>query len=131
MELQLEVNANGCTDDQPLAGAGILVTPPVGEDYWQYRVKVSENQSVIGFPKFMTIGIGFAKEDADWNTNLPYSCDTEEIYNHIEKNKGDKSIPRERCIEAIRMIQEAAQDFMSDEVENRTGETTEEALADL
>lgn len=82
--------------------------PPVGEDYWLYRVRVADGQAVVGFPKFSTVGIGFAVE-TDWNTNLPYTCDTVEIYEHIEHNRGDESIRREDCIEAIRMIQNAVQ----------------------
>lgn len=84
-----------------------MITPPIDEDYWAFRVRLSERQSIVGFPKFMTIGIGFAVEE-DWNTNLPYTCSAEEIYEHIARNKGDDSISREDCIEAIRLIQQAA-----------------------
>lgn len=84
------------------------ITPSLGENYWSYRVMLSERQAIVGFPKFSTIGIGFAVEDEDWNTNLPYTCDAEQIYDHIEENKGDDSISREDCITAIRMIQERA-----------------------
>lgn len=76
------------------------------QDYWTYRVRLSEGQAIVGFRKFMTIGIGFALED-DWNTNLPYNCETEEIFQHIKRNKGDDSISDDDCREAIRMIQEA------------------------
>lgn len=86
---------------------GVMLTPAIDEDYWSYRVKLTDTQAIVGFPKFNTIGIGFAKEE-DWNTNLPYTCGTEEIYEHIAHNKGDDSIPRERCIAAIKAIQEAA-----------------------
>ena len=78
----------------------------INEDYWLFRVKVSDKQSIIGFPKFCTIGIGFAKEN-DWNTNLPYTCKADEIFNHISHNKGDDSIPNERCIKAIEIVQAA------------------------
>jgi len=84
----------------------IMLTPPINEDYWAYRVRVADGQAVVGFPKFSTVGIGFAIED-DWNTNLPYSCDAEEIYEHIEHNRGDEAITREVCVAAIRLIQEA------------------------
>jgi hypothetical protein len=90
-----------------LIGSGIMITPPLGEDYWKYRVRLSETQAIVGFPKFATIGIGFAVEE-DWNTNLPYTCGTEEIYAHIQHNKGDESITRADCLAAIRMIQDAA-----------------------
>lgn len=85
----------------------LIMTPSVNEDYWSYRVRLTDRQAVIGFPKFHTIGIGFAVEE-DWNTNLPFSCGTEEIYEHIEHNRGDASITREDCIAAIALIQERA-----------------------
>ena len=69
--------------------------------------RLSEAQAIVGFPKFFTVGIGFAQEE-DWNTNLPYTCDADEIYDHIAHNKGDDSITREDCVPAIRLVQEAA-----------------------
>ena len=113
MQLQLEINQNAegverANNGAILAGGAIMVTPPVGENYWLMRVRVSPDQAIIGFPKFGTIGIGFAKEDFDWNTNLPYRCDTDVIWNHIKKNKGSKTIPKSRCVEAIRLIQAEA-----------------------
>lgn len=83
----------------------LMVTPPISEGYWRYRVKVSDRQAVIGFPKFNTIGIGFQRE-VDWNTNLPYRCDVEKIYQHIEHNR-DGADP-ELCRKAIQMIKDAA-----------------------
>ena len=83
------------------------MTPPIGEEYWLYRVPLSEKQAIIAFPKFGTIGIGFQKEEEDWNTNLPYSCTAEEIFNHISPNKGSEAISDEDCILAIRLIQSA------------------------
>lgn len=62
-----------------------MVTPLIEENYWVYRVKLNDRQAVVGFPKFSTIGIGFAVE-ADWNTNLPYMCQTIEIVSHIWHN---------------------------------------------
>lgn len=94
------------SDDTGVVGP-ISFTPPIDEAYWAYRVVVGEHQAVLGFPKFGTIGIGFAVEE-NWNTNLPSSCETDKIWKHIRQNKGDKSIPDEWCIAAIRMIQEAA-----------------------
>lgn len=86
-----------------------LFTPPIGEDYWEYRVRVADGQAVVGFGKFGTIGIGFAVEK-DWNTNLPYRCETETILSHIWHNHGPnlkgkagKAVARE----AIAMIQAA------------------------
>jgi hypothetical protein len=85
----------------------LMLTPPIDEDYWSFRVKLSDAQAIVGFPKFGTIGVGFAQEE-DWNTNFPYTCTAEEIYGHIEHNKADDSISREDCIAAIRIVQEAA-----------------------
>jgi hypothetical protein len=85
-----------------------LMTPSLGEDYWTYRVMLGERQAIVGFPKFVTIGIGFAVEDDDWNTNLPYTCDAVEIFEHIKVNRGDDAISDEDCVAAIRLIQEAA-----------------------
>lgn len=96
--------------DQPnesIHAGGGLFTPAVDEDYWAYRVRLSDKQAIVGFPKILTIGIGFAVE-TDWNTNLPYTCGTERIYEHIECNKGDDTISREDCLAAIRMIQDQA-----------------------
>lgn len=93
-------------NESPQLG-GLIMTPAVNEDYWAYRVRLSDSQAVLGFPKFFTIGIGFAQEQ-DWNTNLPYTCAAEEIYEHIAHNKGDDAIAREDCLAAIRMVQEAA-----------------------
>lgn len=97
-------------------GVSILVTPPIDEDYWVMRVPVSENQAIVAFPKFCTYGIGFQHEDDDWNTNLPYQCDTEEIYNHIRCNKGDKRITKACCMEAIRILQLAIHVLVGDKV---------------
>lgn len=85
----------------------VQITPPINEDYWQYRVRVSETQAIVGFEKFSTIGIGFAQEE-DWNTNLPFPCPVEKIYDHIKHNKGDARIRRETCLRAILMVQLAA-----------------------
>lgn len=99
------------SDDTFVAGKTmVMITPTVGEDYWMFRVRLSQKQSIIGFPKFTTIGIGFAVE-TDWNTNLPFNCDAETIYNHIKHNKGQKHIKRNDCIRAIEMIRESAKKY--------------------
>lgn len=85
--LKLEYNGNVIKDVQPGEAFGVLVTPPIGEDYWIMRVPVSDKQAVVCFPKFFTIGIGFQNE-TDWNTNLPYTGDAEDIFRHIAHNKG-------------------------------------------
>lgn len=98
------------TSDQenltPVLGGAVMLTPPVGDDYWRYRVRLTDTQGVLGFPKFSTIGIGFAVED-DWNTNLPYNCPTDDILKHIIHNKGDDKIADVDVREAILMIQMA------------------------
>lgn len=108
MELKLETRSQ--RNETPVlgepGGPSLMSTPPLGEDYWAYRVMLGERQAIIGFPKFTTIGIGFAAED-DWNTNLPFTCAAEDIYEHIRANKGDNGITRGDCLTAIRMIQEA------------------------
>lgn len=91
----------------------VTMTPPIDEEYWSYRVKLSDTQSIVGFPKFGTIGIGFAVEE-DWNTNLPYGIETEDIFNHISHNKGDDSISDDDVREAIRLVQEAAREDRDD-----------------
>jgi hypothetical protein len=92
-------------------GGRVIMTPPIGEDYWLIRVQVGHGQAVIGFPKFFTIGVGFAKEE-DWNTNLPCRNPPTKIWEHIRHNKGDERIPDDRCIEAIRLVCEAAHRLM-------------------
>ena len=106
MKLQLEVNSNCVKDDGIIGNGAIMVTPSIGEDYWSYRVKLYKDQAILGFPKFTVIGIGFAQEE-DWNTNLPSSCVTNEIFNHIKHNKLYEEISDEDCIKAIKMIQDA------------------------
>ena len=90
-----------------LKGGGVaMVTPPLDEDYWIFRVKLFKDQAIVAFPKFMTFGVGFAIEDDDWNTNFPYTCTPTEICNHIWKNKKYEEITRQQVIEAIVAIQE-------------------------
>jgi len=110
MKLKLEVNEKFAkANDTILVGNGssIMITPPLDEDYWCFRVKLKYGQAIVAFPKFGTIGCGFAKED-DWNTNLPIRCEAKEIYDHIKHNKKYKGITRAQCLEAIQMIQAVA-----------------------
>lgn len=117
MELVLEkrTEENG-TLVTKVGGVEVAVTPPIGEDYWCYRVRLSPKQAVVGFPKFSTIGIGFAVEKADWNTNLPYHCPAGKILKHIRANKGSRRIADRDVLTAIEMIQTAA---MADRNEER------------
>lgn len=117
LKLESKVQPDGTTRTRTgNNSAELMLSPALGEDYWTYRVKLSNTQAVVGFPKFGTIGIGFAREDVDWNTNLPYKVEAERILAHIRKNKGgdgttphpDDQISDDDVLEAIRMIQVAA-----------------------
>lgn len=83
-----------------------MVTPAIDDGYWLARVRVSKGNAVVCFPKFCTIGIGFQNE-TDWNTNLPFGCSAEEIYDHIRHNAG-RGVRRDTCIAAIQMLREFA-----------------------
>jgi len=85
----------------------VRITPPIDEQFYVARVVLYQDQAINIFPKFFTIGCGFAKED-DWNTNLPLRCDAEKIYAHIEHNKFYDEITPQQCIDAIRLLQEWA-----------------------
>lgn len=109
-ELLLETKVQ-LDDDPILMESGVvMMTPAIDEDYWMFRVRLTEHQAIVGFPKFGTIGIGFSKEE-DWNTNLPYSVDAGEIFDHISHNKGDDAISDDDCLTAIRLIQDVAQRY--------------------
>jgi len=112
MNLTLEINerspevislAKQCNLIAP-TGSVLAVTPPIEEDFWILRVKVSEKQAVVAFPKFFTVGIGFQVEEEDPNTNLPYTSDPLHLYRHIQINKGHEA-KEEDCIAAIKMLQ--------------------------
>lgn len=107
MKVQINSKFMESNTEIKLGKSLIAFTPPIDEDYWLFRVPLSDNQAIVGFPKFWTIGIGFQVEE-DWNTNLPFSCDAEEIYKHIAHNKGDDSISDDACIDAIKLIQKQA-----------------------
>ena len=103
---KLVLETRGQADTTGKIGPAVF-TPDIHEDYWSYRVRLNDTgQAVIAFPKFFTMGIGFAQEE-DWNTNLPYTCDTDKIFSHIVKNKGDDAISDDDVRAAIRLIQEA------------------------
>jgi hypothetical protein len=107
--MNLEVNAKFAPKDRPIqvgAAAQVLITPPLDEDYWLARVPLGDN-AIVCFPKFTTIGIGFQRE-TDWNTNLPYSCSAEMIWEHIKHNKADKRIRKPQALKAIKVVQEYA-----------------------
>jgi hypothetical protein len=108
MTTELKLERRDQADTTAHIGPAML-TPAIDEDYWTYRVRLSNKQAVVGFPKFMTIGIGFAVEE-DWNTNLPYTCGTDKIAEHIAHNKGDDSISDEDVRAAIALVQAAARE---------------------
>src|SRR6185503_21383701 len=103
--LELEVNPKQLKHHDP--SPRVLITPAISPEFWLWRVKVSDKQAVVAFPKFGVIGIGFQIEDADWNTNLPSNTPANEIFDHIKHNKGDEGIPDNLCIEAIELLQKA------------------------
>ena len=107
----------------------ISITPPIDEDYWVFRIKLYKDQSLIAFPKFWTIGIGFSKEE-DWNSNLPYTFDSEKIYNHIKKNKCYKEISKSKCIKALEILKKACVYYKEHELESKqfTVETNKETV---
>ena len=107
LALEVKDQADGTAD----VGA-VMITPAIDEDYWLFRVKLSGTQAIVGFPKFGTIGIGFAEEE-DWNANLPYTCDAGEIYGHIAHNQGDDASTSDDVVAAIRLVQAAAGKYMA------------------
>lgn len=110
MKLNLEINGNfkKSNDMIKFSKGTVLFTPQLGTDNsWLFRVQLSKKQSIVGFPKFMLIGIGFSKEKNP-NTNLPYTSLSENIFNHIKENKGSRKISDADCITAIKMVSDAA-----------------------
>lgn len=107
--MPLELERKDQVAEGIIAGGALMITPNLDEDYWAYRVRLTEKQAVVGFPKFGVIGIGFAVEDDDWNVNLPSSCTAEEILNHILCNKGDDSIDDAEVLAAIYLIKAAVE----------------------
>jgi hypothetical protein len=116
MDKKLEFNTNlfelnQIYSESVIANGLGMRTPDIDDNYWLYRVALSENQAIVCFPKFGTLGVGFEKE-IDWNINLPYTEDTLYIFEHIKGNKQEDTISDEDCIEAIKMIQEACREYV-------------------
>jgi hypothetical protein len=105
MELKLERKTQR---DDTLQAGGLALSPRLGENYWVYRVRVGGGQAILGFPKFRTIAVGFAIEDYDHNTNLPFRCSTAVIWEHIRHNRGPATATVEEMKAAIELICEAA-----------------------
>jgi len=108
-KLKLEYNCGEekSNDIIKVGNVQVMFTPNISEEYWVFRIKLFKDQSLLAFRKFTTLGIGFAQEE-DWNTNLPYNCDANQIYDHIKINKKYKQITKTMCIEAIKLLQEAS-----------------------
>lgn len=102
--MKVEANQNCFDTTGKFAGGLIMITPAIGEDYWLFRVHLYKDQYLLAFPKFTTIGIGFAKEE-DWNTNLPYTSKATEICEHIWHNRLYVHIEKSQVVEAIKMLQ--------------------------
>ena len=111
----VEFNAKFERSDDTLGFAKtvVMITPPLNADYWLFRVPLHKDQSIVGFPKFGTIGIGFAIEEKDWNTNLPFNFSPEKIYDHINVNKKYEEITKADCIEAIAVIIERCKEYVT------------------
>lgn len=112
MNSSIELEINQALIEDPSQGNAIMITPPIGEDYWIFRVNVYKDQYVQAFPKFGTIGIGFSKEE-DWNCNLPYTQDAERIAEHIWHNRLYKKITKKALILGIKILQ-----FHCEELDN-------------
>lgn len=102
-------------------GITALITPLIDEDYWVFRIKLFKDQALLAFPKFGTLGIGFALEEEDWNTNLPYNKGASIIFNHIKCNKKYKEITDQECIAAIKVLQKACR-YYKDELHFEVGD---------
>lgn len=113
--MNIEINAKFAPTDRPIPiinGGTVLLTPPLDADYYLARVSFDKN-AIQCFPKFTTIGIGFAKEE-DWNTNLPYSSSAETIWEHIKHNKGGARITKKQGIAAIQALQDYARSLLAE-----------------
>lgn len=87
--------------------ARILLGGVPSNDQFLFVVNLAKGQAIVAFPKYsQCIGIDFFKEE-NYDTNLPYQCKAEEIYEHIKCNKKYKEIKKKDCIKAIEKIQTA------------------------
>jgi hypothetical protein len=123
MKPVLEVNKNCIDKTDKFVGEnsqgqpfGFSICPITSPDYWMFRVKLHREQAVLGFPKYGMIGVGMAVEK-NGNTNLPLSPlrtpeeNADVIANHIFRNKKYKAITKDMIIEAIKMIEEGAEQY--------------------
>lgn len=128
LELEFRDGYHGKNHTFKTGNVTVMMTPMIDEDYWVFRVKLHEDQAVVAFPKFSTMGIGFAQEE-DWNTNLPYLCKTENICNHIWVNRKHKEITRPMVMKAIQMLQKASKYYMEKEKPTQENFGTKEDAA--
>jgi hypothetical protein len=126
LELEYRNEFKEITSSFQAGNIKVLITSPINKDYWVFRVKLTKDQSVIAFPKFCTMGIGFAIE-SDWNTNLPYDCTAKEIADHIWVNKKYKTITKSILIEAIEILIKACTYYKTREYKKEIIGTAEEA----
>ena len=123
MKPYLEINQN-CIDktahytsDSGIEQVSMMVSPTTGNDYWMFRVKLCNDQSVLGFPKFGMIGVGMAIEEKSSNTNLPLCPlytpfkNATRIAEHIKCNKKYKSITFKMIVDAILLIEQGAKQY--------------------
>lgn len=116
MKTTIEVNSKfaraGDSLVDPAGEIHMMITPPLDEDYFIARVVLHRDQAIVIFPKFGTIGCGFAQEK-DWNTNLPIRLPSNKIYNHIKHNKKYREITKKQCLQAIDMLRDWAMENCS------------------
>lgn len=115
LELEYRNEFKKCNDGFQVGNCKILCTPIIDEDYWVFRVKLHNDQSIVAFPKFTTLGIGFAIEE-NWNTNLPYTCKPSEIVNHIWVNHKYDEIERKDVLRAVKLISKACEYYKKNEL---------------
>jgi hypothetical protein len=103
----LKLRRRSQEDQTRVPGTNISIGRSGAEDYWTYRVDLTENQALIGFPKHGTIGIDFLHNRGE---DLPYTSDPEYLADFFAPGRlegGDTEISRAAVIRAIKMIREA------------------------
>jgi len=56
-KLALERRNVGRSEEEKGIFGPLMITPPVSEEYWNYRVVLSNSQAVVGFEKFMVAAV--------------------------------------------------------------------------
>ena len=115
LELEFRNEFKKATDGFKMGKIQIMMTPPIDEKYWVFRIKLHKDQAVVAFPKFGLMGIGFAQE-SNWNTNLP-SCDsTKSIVDHIWENRKYPQVTYAILTKAVKMLQKASKYYKENEL---------------